>query len=96
MSVSKPYIRILRRLSKINSKTIPGRQSIFRAQDILDSLGVQTWLITLDTSKTYHQEYIHDDSRFSFSNGLFSNLLLYEWVRFPFALTNTPSYSKGE
>ena len=48
---------------KLNNKAIPDRQPKPKIQDMLDCLGVQQLFSTLDMSKTYHQGYIHPDSR---------------------------------
>ena len=48
---------------KLNSKTIPDSQPIPKVQDILNSLGGNSWFTTLDMSKAYHQGFIHEDSR---------------------------------
>ena len=39
-----------------------GRQPIPRIKDVLDSLGSNQWLSTLDQGKVYHQGFMADES----------------------------------
>ena len=46
----------------LNQKTVPDRQPIPKIQDVLDSLGGNYWLSTLDQGKAYHQGYMAPES----------------------------------
>ena len=72
----------------LNRRTIPDRQPIPRIQDILDGLGGQSWFSTLDMTKAYYQGFIDEKSRHytAFS----TPWALYQWVRIPMGLTNSP------
>ena len=88
-------LRLCLEYRKLNLKTIPDKQPIPRAQELLDSFwgggggGSAAFFITLDTAKVYHQGYMKEDSRkyIAFS----TPWALHGWMRIPFGLKNTPA-----
>lgn len=64
---------------ELNRKTIPDRHPLPRIQDLLDSLGSNSWFSILDQGSAYHQGFVSPESRhltaFSTPRGL------YEWIR---------------
>ena len=73
---------------KLNNKTIPDSQPIPKVQDILNSLGGNSWFTALDMSKAYHQGFVAEECRHLTAFATPWSLL--EWCRIPFGLTNAP------
>ncbi|PIK47359.1 hypothetical protein BSL78_15775 [Apostichopus japonicus] len=48
---------------ELNRKTVPDRQPIPRADDVLESPGGNKWFSTLDLGKAYHQGFMKEESQ---------------------------------
>ena len=59
-----------------------------RIQDVLENLGGHKYFSTLDTSKVYHQDFMHENSQHL--TAFTSPWGLYEWLSTPFSLSAAP------
>ena len=83
-------LRICIDYRQLNSNTKNDSYALLRIEELLDSLGGNTYFTTVDLKSGYHQVEILEQhkERFAFTVG---PLGFYEFNRMPFGLTNSPS-----
>ena len=74
---------------ELNRRTVPDRHPIPQVQEMLDSLGGNSWFSVLDQGKAYHQGFIAPKS-WTYTAFITPGVCT-SWVCIPFGLTNAPA-----